>query len=34
MNPVVLINPFEVSVEEGDEFLARWRAAAEYLRRQ
>jgi heme oxygenase (mycobilin-producing) len=34
MNPVVLINPFEVPVEEGDEFLARWREAADYLRRQ
>lgn len=34
MNSVVLINPFEVPAEAGDEFLARWREAADYLRRQ
>lgn len=34
MNSVVLINPFEVSADKGDEFLAGWREAADYLRRQ
>ncbi len=29
---VVLINPFEVPVGQEEEFLKRWREAAEYLR--
>ena len=34
MGNVILINPFEVPLESGDEFLAGWSKAAEYLRRQ
>ena len=31
---VVLINPFEVRLEDADEFLHSWGAAAEYMKRQ
>jgi len=31
---VKLINPFEIPEGEEEEFLARWREAAEYLRHQ
>lgn len=34
MSPVILINPFEVPSDEGEDFIAVWREAAEYLRRQ
>jgi heme oxygenase (mycobilin-producing) len=32
MTTVVLINPFEVPVGQEEEFLIRWREAAEELR--
>ncbi len=32
MSTVVLINPFEVSAGQEEEFLTRWREAAEQLR--
>ena len=31
---VVLINPFEVSASAGEQFVAGWRKAAEYMQRQ
>ena len=34
MPPVTLINPFEVPEDEGEEFVARWQEAADYMRRQ
>ena len=34
MANVILINPFEVPVDRGDEFLAGWSKAADYMRRQ
>ena len=34
MESVVLINPFEVAAGQEEEFLARWREAADYLRQQ
>jgi len=34
MASIVLINPFEVPAAGEEEFLARWREAADYLRRQ
>ena len=33
MEPVVLINPFEVSEGREEECLARWKEAADYMRR-
>ena len=32
MSTVVLINPFEVPAGQEEEFLTRWREAAEHLR--
>ena len=34
MDPVILINAFEVPAGKEDEFVARWQMAADYLRRQ
>ena len=34
MGNVILINPFEVPVDRGDDFLAGWSRAADYMRRQ
>ena len=34
MGNVILINPFEVPLERGDDFLAGWSQAADYMRRQ
>ena len=34
MEPVVLINPFEVADGREEECLARWKATAAYMRRQ
>ena len=34
MGNVILINPFEVPLDSGDEFLASWSQAADYMRRQ
>ena len=34
MANVILINTFEVPPDRGDEFLAGWSKAAEYMRRQ
>lgn len=34
MSPVILINPFEVPADKNEDFVARWREAAEYLRKQ
>ena len=34
MGNVILINPFEVPLDRGDEFLAGWSQAAGYMRRQ
>ncbi len=34
MGSVILINPFEVPADAGDDFLTRWSEAAEYMRRQ
>ena len=34
MGNVVLINPFEVPAERGEQFLAGWSQAAEYMLRQ
>ena len=34
MGNVILINPFEVPLERGDEFLTGWSGAADYMRRQ
>lgn len=34
MESVVLINPFDVAAGQEEEFLARWREAADYLRQQ
>ncbi len=34
MGNVILINPFEVPLDRGDDFLAGWSQAAEYMRRQ
>jgi heme-degrading monooxygenase HmoA len=31
---VVLINPFEVPASAGENFIAAWRKAADYMRRQ
>jgi heme oxygenase (mycobilin-producing) len=31
---VVLINPFEVPASAGERFIAEWRKAADYMRRQ
>ncbi len=32
MQPVILINPFEVPTGQEEEFLQAWREAADYLR--
>ena len=34
MGNVILINPFEVPPDRGDDFLAGWSGAADYMRRQ
>ena len=34
MNHVTLINPFEVPAGKEDEFVERWKQAAEYLRQR
>ena len=34
MANVILINPFEVPLERGDEFFAGWSVAADYMSRQ
>ena len=34
MGNVILINPFEVPAASGDEFVANWGGAADYMRRQ
>jgi heme oxygenase (mycobilin-producing) len=34
MDHVTLINPFEVPVGREDEFVERWKQAADYLRQQ
>ena len=34
MGNVILINPFEVPATSGDDFLASWSQAADYMRRQ
>ena len=34
MGNVILINPFEVPLDRGDDFLAGWSQAADYMRRQ
>jgi heme-degrading monooxygenase HmoA len=34
MEPVVLINPFEVGEGHEEEFLARWQEGAAYMRQQ
>jgi heme-degrading monooxygenase HmoA len=31
---VILINPFEVDPQDGDEFMRSWREAADYMKRQ
>ena len=34
MGNVILINPFEVPLDRGDDFLAGWSQAADYMRRR
>ena len=34
MGNVILINPFEVPLERGEQFLTGWSEAADYMRRQ
>jgi len=31
---VILINPFEVPADAGEQFVTKWSEAAEYMRRQ
>ena len=34
MGNVVLINPFEVPLDKGEDFVASWSEVADYMRRQ